>query len=127
MPAQPPSHSRTRKRVPLRTHTHTCPNTLPHSTKIQFQFPHIALHCRPSASSCHLPPAPGSALQPVRLTQFKLPGAELAGILYLRDVADADALVAAIAAAKEAGSKVRRAACARVCVCVRACVRGNRH
>jgi monodehydroascorbate reductase (NADH) len=47
-------------------------------------------------------------LQAVRLTDFKAPGADLAGIQYLRNVADADALLAAVAAAKAAGNKVGR-------------------
>jgi monodehydroascorbate reductase (NADH) len=42
----------------------------------------------------------------MRLSDFKAPGAELAGIHYLRNVADADALLAAVEAAKAAGNKV---------------------
>jgi monodehydroascorbate reductase (NADH) len=45
-------------------------------------------------------------LQPVRLSDFKAPGADLTGIHYLRNVADADALLAAVEAAKAAGNKV---------------------
>lgn len=44
--------------------------------------------------------------RPLSLAQFKTPGAELEGIHYLRDVADADALIAAAKAAKELGGKV---------------------
>ncbi|GLC35869.1 hypothetical protein PLESTB_000514300 [Pleodorina starrii] len=43
--------------------------------------------------------------RPVKLTEFGVPGADLGGIHYLRDVRDADDLVAAMAAAKEAGGK----------------------
>jgi monodehydroascorbate reductase (NADH) len=46
----------------------------------------------------------GTGARPVNLaTDFNTPGARLAGIHYLRDVADADALVAAVSAVK-AGS-----------------------
>jgi hypothetical protein len=41
--------------------------------------------------------------QPVRLSEFGVPGADLAGIHYLRNIADADALLEAIAATKAAG------------------------
>lgn len=54
-------------------------------------------------------------MQPVKLSEFGVPGAELPGILYLRNVADADALVAAIKATKEAGGKV--GACSGMHVC----------
>jgi hypothetical protein len=47
------------------------------------------------------------SLQAMRLSDFKAPGADLAGICYLRNVADADALLAAVEAAKAAGNKVR--------------------
>ncbi|GIL43701.1 hypothetical protein Vafri_1357 [Volvox africanus] len=47
----------------------------------------------------------GTGARPVRLTEFAVPGADLGGIHYLRDVKDADALVAAIAVAKETGGK----------------------
>ncbi|GFR52753.1 hypothetical protein Agub_g15360 [Astrephomene gubernaculifera] len=43
--------------------------------------------------------------RPIFLTEFKTPGADLRGLHYLRDVKDADALVAAMAATKEAGGK----------------------
>eukprot|EP00882_Tetradesmus_deserticola_P012891 GHRQ01013663.1.p1 GENE.GHRQ01013663.1~~GHRQ01013663.1.p1 ORF type:complete len:335 (+),score=159.41 GHRQ01013663.1:183-1187(+) len=42
---------------------------------------------------------------PVRMTDFKAAGAELPGIHYLRNVADADAVLAAVEAAKAAGNK----------------------
>jgi monodehydroascorbate reductase (NADH) len=42
----------------------------------------------------------------INLADFGTEGADLEGILYLRDVADADKLVAAIGAAKGAGGKV---------------------
>ena len=42
--------------------------------------------------------------EPVAMTDFKIPGADLPGIHYLRDVEDADSLVAAIKGAKAAGS-----------------------
>ncbi|KAF6255444.1 monodehydroascorbate reductase [Scenedesmus sp. NREL 46B-D3] len=42
---------------------------------------------------------------PVRMTDFKAPGADLSGIHYLRNVADADALLVAVEAAKAAGNK----------------------
>lgn len=46
--------------------------------------------------------------RPIDLSKdFKTPGADLEGILYLRDVADADALIAAIPGAKAKGGKVR--------------------
>eukprot|EP00198_Chlamydomonas_reinhardtii_P011135 XP_001700472.1 monodehydroascorbate reductase [Chlamydomonas reinhardtii] len=41
----------------------------------------------------------------VKLTEFGVPGADLSGIHYLRDVKDAESLVAAVAAAKEASGK----------------------
>ena len=56
----------------------------------------------------HRPPVPP---QPVRLTDFNTPGADLPGVHYLRNVQDADSLIAAIAAVKQGGShnaKVRR-------------------
>ena len=45
--------------------------------------------------------------RPVYLSDFKVPGAELGGIYYLRNVVDADALVRAMADAKQAGNKAR--------------------
>jgi hypothetical protein len=45
-------------------------------------------------------------LQPVYLTDFGTKGADLKGIYYLRNVVDADALVAAIAEAKQKSNKV---------------------
>ncbi len=48
-------------------------------------------------------------LQPVHLTEFGVPGADLGGIHYLRNVVDAEGLVAAAAAAKDAGGQVRQA------------------
>lgn len=48
-----------------------------------------------------------SFLQPSRLSDFGTPGADLAGIYYLRNVADADKLLAAVQTAKAAGNKVR--------------------
>jgi hypothetical protein len=53
-------------------------------------------------ANCPLP-----LLQPVSLADFKTPGAELGGVNYLRNVQDADALLAAIKQCKEAGGKVR--------------------
>ncbi|KAG2438025.1 hypothetical protein HXX76_005639 [Chlamydomonas incerta] len=41
----------------------------------------------------------------VKLAEFGVPGADLSGIHYLRDVKDAESLVAAVAAAKEASGK----------------------
>eukprot|EP00210_Caulerpa_lentillifera_P005211 g4978.t1 len=43
--------------------------------------------------------------RPVYLTDFKVPGAELEGIYYLRNFVDGEALVAGIAKAKAAGNK----------------------
>eukprot|EP00877_Chromochloris_zofingiensis_P009363 jgi/Chrzof1/4680/Cz14g22170.t1 len=43
--------------------------------------------------------------RPVYLTEFKTPGAELEGIHYLRNVSDADKLLAAIKEAKTRGNK----------------------
>ena len=48
----------------------------------------------------------GTGARPVNLADFKTPGADLKNVLYLRNVQDADALVAAIAATKAAGGKV---------------------
>ena len=45
-------------------------------------------------------------LQPVSLADFKTPGADLSGVYYLRNVQDADALLAAIKECKAAGGKV---------------------
>lgn len=45
-------------------------------------------------------------LQTISLADFGTEGAELEGILYLRDVADADKLVAAISSTKDAGGQV---------------------
>ena len=44
--------------------------------------------------------------QPTYLSDFKTPGADLKGIFYLRNVVDADAIVAAVGPAKEKGGKV---------------------
>ena len=53
----------------------------------------------------HAPPA----TQVIDLAKdFKVPGAEQEGFFYLRDVVDADVLVAAIAKLKESDGKVRR-------------------
>ena len=43
-------------------------------------------------------------VQAVRLSDFSTPGADLEGVFYLRDVADGQALLAAVEVAK-AGSK----------------------
>lgn len=40
----------------------------------------------------------------MRLSDFKTPGADLPGVHYLRNVEDADALLAAIAAVKQGGT-----------------------
>ncbi len=45
-------------------------------------------------------------LQPVYLTDFGTKGADLKNIYYLRNVVDADALVAGIAEAKKKSNKV---------------------
>ena len=45
-------------------------------------------------------------MQPTYLSDFKTPGADLKGIYYLRNVVDADAIVAAIPKAKEKGGRV---------------------
>ena len=42
--------------------------------------------------------------EPIAMTDFKVPGADLPGIPYLRDVEDADSLVAGINATKATGS-----------------------
>lgn len=42
----------------------------------------------------------------MRLSDFGTPGAELSGVHYLRKVADADALLQGVDAAKAAGGKV---------------------
>ena len=44
--------------------------------------------------------------QPIYLTDFGTPGADLEGIFYLRNVVDADKIVAAIADAKTKSNKV---------------------
>ncbi|GMH38143.1 hypothetical protein BSKO_06027 [Bryopsis sp. KO-2023] len=44
--------------------------------------------------------------RPVKLTEFKVPGAELSGLNYLRDIKDADALVAAMEECKAKDGKV---------------------
>jgi len=44
--------------------------------------------------------------QPMYLTDFGTPGADLKGIYYLRNVVDADAIVAAIGEAKGKSNKV---------------------
>ena len=46
-------------------------------------------------------------MQPVNLTEFKTPGADLGGIYYLRDIRDGEKLLEGIAKAKAAGNKVR--------------------
>lgn len=43
--------------------------------------------------------------RPIDLRQFNTPGADLGGIYYLRNVADADILLHGVAAAKAAGNK----------------------
>lgn len=45
-------------------------------------------------------------VQVMKLTDFGTKGADLGNIFYLRDVTDADAIVAGIAEAKKAGNKV---------------------
>jgi hypothetical protein len=59
--------------------------------------------------ACLLPPYPPQA---VRLSDFGTPGADLSGVHYLRSVADADALLQGVTAAKAAGGKVGRGCCA---------------
>lgn len=44
--------------------------------------------------------------RPIKLTEFNVPGADLPGLHYLRDVADADALLAAVEGAKARGGRV---------------------
>ncbi len=47
-------------------------------------------------------------IQPMDLAvDFKTPGADLGNILYLRNVADADKVIAALKEVKETGGKVR--------------------
>jgi hypothetical protein len=46
-------------------------------------------------------------LQPVYLSDMKIPGSELQGVHYLRNERDAAALVDAIQGAKQAGQQVR--------------------
>lgn len=59
-----------------------------------------------------LPPAPTRGacccvcLQATRLSDFGTPGADLSGVHYLRNVADADSLLAGVETAKAAGGKV---------------------
>ena len=45
--------------------------------------------------------------RPVYLSDFKVPGAELEGIYYLRNVVDGERLIQAMANAKLAGNKVK--------------------
>lgn len=47
-----------------------------------------------------------ATMQAVRLSDFGTPGADLSGIYYLRNVADADAMLAGVQKAKAAGNKV---------------------
>ena len=47
-----------------------------------------------------------TALQPIYLSDFGTKGADLKGLYYLRNVVDADALVAAIGEAKKKSNKV---------------------
>ena len=49
-------------------------------------------------------------MQPVKLSDFGTKGADLKGIYYLRNVVDADAIVAAIGEAKKKSNKVVLAA-----------------
>jgi NADPH-dependent 2,4-dienoyl-CoA reductase/sulfur reductase-like enzyme len=61
------------------------------------------------------PPAPqvisyvklvvATGARPIKLTEFSVPGADLPGLHYLRDVADADALLAAVEGAKARGGR----------------------
>ena len=44
--------------------------------------------------------------QPISLADFKTPGADLKGIYYLRNVVDADRIIAALPEAKERGGRV---------------------
>lgn len=46
------------------------------------------------------------AWQPISLADFKTEGADLKGIYYLRNVMDADKIIAAIPEAKERGGRV---------------------
>ena len=54
----------------------------------------------------HVRPPPPQVIDLAK--DFKVPGAEQEGFYYLRDVVDADVLVAAIAKLKETGGKVCR-------------------
>lgn len=56
------------------------------------------------------PPSLEPTLQPSTLADFRTPGADLKGVHYLRNVEDADSLIAAIADCKAAGGKVSRGA-----------------
>lgn len=56
-------------------------------------------------------------MQPVYLSDFGTKGADLKGIYYLRNVVDADALVAAIGDAKKKSNKVMLA----LILCLHAC------
>ncbi|GAB4823794.1 hypothetical protein N2152v2_010840 [Parachlorella kessleri] len=47
----------------------------------------------------------GTGARPVSLADFKTPGADLSGVFYLRNVQDADVLLAAIKECKAAGGK----------------------
>jgi hypothetical protein len=57
------------------------------------------------------------------LADFKTPGAELEGVHYLRNVEDADGLIVAMQACREAGGKV--STCSFVCVCSLHCFLTN--
>ena len=62
--------------------------------------------------------------QPISLADFKTPGAELKGIYYLRNVVDADRIIAALPEAKERGGRVCcKSHCAVPVFCLLACRR----
>jgi hypothetical protein len=56
------------------------------------------------------------------MADFGAEGADLEGIVALRDVADADKLLSLIAATKESGGKVRACQPGLICVIVSMCI-----
>lgn len=79
------------------------------------------LQLKPAIHSCSStctepllnPPPLEPPLQPSTLADFRTPGADLKGVHYLRNVQDADSLIAAIADCKAAGGKVSGSAACR--------------
>ena len=75
----------------LSKHCHACVSVLPTAVLRKFTYVEMQL---------------SRAWQPISLADFKTEGADLKGIYYLRNVVDADKIIAAIPEAKGRGGRV---------------------